>query len=102
MAGRVRVLPEEVEFPVAEGETVFAAAVRNGVRWPSICNGDCECGVCYMQVRAGHECLSAMSPQESQRLALGIKANDPTARLACRVRVSGEVTVFRRGVRWTS
>lgn len=99
MAGRVRVLPSNVVVEVADGESVFAAACRQGLRWPSICHGDCECGVCYMLVESGAENLSAKSSMEADRLSLGMKANDSAARLACRCEVHGDVTVVRRGVR---
>lgn len=99
VAGRIRVLPSDVSFEVADRESVYAAACRHGVRWPSICHGDAECGICYMVVREGSEHLSEKSKQESDRLALGLKAKEPRARLACRTRLSGDVVVERRGVR---
>ena len=99
MAGRVRVLPSQVVLEVHDGETVFQAAARLDVRWPSICHGDCECGVCFMVVQCGAEYLSDKSKIEADRLALGLKANDPAARLACRTKVDGDATVVRRGVR---
>jgi ferredoxin len=102
MAGKIRVLPADLTFEVEPGESVFRAAQRQGVRWPSICNGDCECGICYMVVESGAECLSERGKVESDRLSLGMKANEPRARLACRTQVSGEATVTRRGVKWAS
>lgn len=99
MAGRIRVLPSGVTFHVADDESVFAAATRQGVRWPSVCQGDCECGVCYMVVEDGADRLNSRSRQEADRLALGLKANEPRARLACRTHLHGDVTVSRRGVR---
>jgi ferredoxin len=98
-AGRVTVLPSALSFDVLEGETIFRAAARHGVRWPSICGGDCECGICYLVVETGAEALSERTPEESARLAIGIKSGEPRARLACRTRVHGEVMVRRRGVR---
>lgn len=91
--------PSEVSFDVADGESVYAAAVRQGVRWPSICHGDAECGICYMVVTGGAENLSDKSKQETDRLALGLKAKEPRARLACRTRLTGDAVVERRGVR---
>jgi ferredoxin len=52
-----------------------------------------------MVVTEGAENLSEKSKQESDRLALGLKAKDPRARLACRSRLTGDVVVERRGVR---
>jgi ferredoxin len=99
VAGVIRVLPSDVSFEVGDGESVYAAARRNGIRWPSICHGDAECGICYMVVREGDEFVSEKSKQEIDRLSLGLKANEPRARLACRTRLSGNVVVERRGVR---
>ena len=99
MAGRIRVLPADVTFAVGEGEPVFRAARRQGIRWPSICNGDAECGICYMVVEEGGENLSEKSSVEADRLSLGMKAGEPRARLACRATLDGDVTVLRKGVR---
>lgn len=99
MGGRIRVLPAAITFEVREGESVFQAAQRHNIRWPTVCNGQCECGVCYMLVEEGSENLSSKSREESRRLALGIKAKDPRARLACRTHVTGDATVVRIGVR---
>jgi len=97
--GRVTVLPAGITFAVRAGETVFHAATRHGLRWPSLCGGDCECGICYMVVEGDPAALSARSADETARLATGMKANEPRARLACRTRVTGQVTVRRKGVR---
>lgn len=99
MAGRIRVLPGDVEFQVGDGETVFAAAARHGIRWPTICQGNAECGICVMLVEQGEHQLSMKSSVETDRLALGANADDPRARLACRTCLSGDVVVRRRGVR---
>lgn len=99
VAGRIRVSPSDVAFDVEEGESVYLAAVRKGIRWPSICHGDAECGICYMVVTEGAENLSEKSKQEADRLALGLKAKEPRARLACRTRLNGDAVVERRGVR---
>jgi ferredoxin len=84
---------------VEDGETVLQAALRHGYRWPSICNGDGVCGVCYMIIDAGGEGLSEKQATEADRLALGVKACERRARLGCQTNVSGEVTVTRRGVK---
>lgn len=97
--GRVTVLPAGITFEVRAGETVFRAATRHGLRWPSLCGGDCECGICYMVVESDPAALSERSADETARLATGLKANEPRARLACRTGVTGQVTVRRKGVR---
>lgn len=99
MAGRIRVLPADVSFDVDDGESVFQAAQRHGIRWPSVCNGDCECGICYMVVEDGADNVCPRTRAEADRLSLGMKANEPRARLACRSKLVGDVTVVRRGVK---
>lgn len=96
----MRVLPVDQTLTVGEGETVLHAAQRNGWRWPTVCQGDCECGVCFMVVEEGAEHLTAKGEAETDRLRWGIGAKDPRSRLACQVRLHGEpVRVFRRGAR---
>jgi ferredoxin len=50
-------------------------------------------------VAEGLEHCGEMTEAERARLALGVKAKEPRARLACQLRVSGPVTVHRRSVR---
>ena len=40
----VRVEPAGVDIPVDDGETLMAAAVRAGYRWPTVCGGQAQCG----------------------------------------------------------
>lgn len=96
----VRVLPLGAEVEVAGGEPLMAAARRQGLWWPTICGGNCECGTCWVVVEHGAEHCSPVAPAERARLDQGMKANEPRARLACQVRMSGPVTVRRRSVRW--
>jgi 2Fe-2S ferredoxin len=95
----VTVLPVGVSVDVADGEPVMVAAQRQGLWWPTVCGGDAECGTCWLVVEEGSEHCSEMSDAERARLSLGMKANEPRARLACQLRVSGPVTVHRRSVR---
>jgi len=95
----VRVLPVDVVVEVAAGESLMAAARRQGWFWPTVCGGGCECGTCWVVVEEGAEQCSAMEPAERTTLAKGIKANEPRARLACQIRVSGPMVVTRRSVK---
>jgi ferredoxin len=95
----VRVLPVDVTFEATAGESVMAAAQRQGLWWPTVCGGDAQCGTCWLVVNEGTEHCSAIKKEERARLALGMKANEPRARLACQLRVTGPVTVSRRSVR---
>jgi ferredoxin len=95
----VRVLPVGAEIEVVPGESLMAAAQRQGWWWPTVCNGDCECGTCWVVVIDGAEHTSAVESPERATLAKGMQASEPRARLACQVRVSGTVVVSRRSVR---
>jgi ferredoxin, 2Fe-2S len=98
----VRVEPAGIELDVAPGETVMAAAVRSGYRWPTVCGGLAECGVCVLRVLA-HVELAAPSDVEAARLAtVPERRLDPGAewRLACQLQVgSPGLVVHKPGVR---
>lgn len=87
----VTVNPLGVTIEVADGESLLAAALRQGLQWPSVCGGDAECGTCWVVVESGEDC-SEVGQRERTRLNLGRKANDARARLACQPRVTGSVT----------
>jgi ferredoxin len=94
------VLPADVDLTVDDGETLLDAALRHGWKWPTLCNGDGECGLCHVSVEAGEQYLNPMGSPERQRLKLGLAAGDPAARLACQIRIhDGTVRVRRRGAR---
>jgi ferredoxin, 2Fe-2S len=96
----VRVMPADALIEVAAGESLMAAAKRQGWFWPTVCNGDCDCGTCWVVVHVGAEHCSAMEAAERATLATGMKAGEPRARLACQMQVySGPVVVTRRSVR---
>jgi len=95
----VRVLPADAALEVDAGESLMAAAGRQGWFWPTVCGGNGECGTCWAVVDSGAEHCSAMEDAERATLRKGMKANEPRARLACQVRVSGPVVVTRRSVK---
>jgi ferredoxin len=97
---RVRVEPKGYEFEVADREPVMAAAQRAGYQWPTICGGEASCGACVLTVPDETNC-SPMQPAELAMIeALGPPAVDRgIRRLACQLRVTGDVVVTKRGVR---
>lgn len=95
----VTVLPAGVVLDVRAAEPLMAAAQRQGLWWPTVCGGDADCGTCWLIVEDGVEHCRPMGDRERVRLALGMKADEPRARLACQLRVTGPVTVHRRSVR---
>jgi ferredoxin, 2Fe-2S len=100
----VRVEPAGIELDVLPGETVMAAAVRDGYRWPTVCGGLAECGTCVLAVVAPPPGgLARPGPLEAGRLAAVPErrfAPDEEWRLACQLRVGAPGLVVRkRGVR---
>lgn len=96
---RVYVTPKDLAFDAKIGESIMAAAVRNGFRWPSVCQGDAVCGACAVTVESGAENLSPMSRHEERKLESLNRSVPGVRRLACQARVQGAVTVNKRGVR---
>lgn len=101
MSVRFRVEPRGHEVAAEPGETVMAAARRAGLRWPTVCGGLAECGVCVLEVLDPPPALLPPGPDEAERLAaLPETRRDPAAtfRLACRVVPTDGLVVRKRGV----
>ena len=98
----VRVQPSGAMFDVEPDETVIAAAWRSGYTWPTVCQGQGTCRTCVLEVVSGADQLSEPDRFEREGLALVTAAlpGDPAGyRLACQVRVRGDVVVTKLGVR---
>jgi ferredoxin len=95
----VRVLPADAELLVDEEDDIFWAARRAGWKWPTVCEGSCECGQCFVKVLEGEENLSPMSDAERKTIDEGMMAGKPHIRLACQTFVSGPAVVKRLGAR---
>lgn len=96
----VQVLPSGIRVSVAPGETVMAAANREGYYWPTICKGNGLCARCVMTVKEGAENFAPMRAEERATLdRIRGTASADTERLACQAQICGPVTVQRRGVR---
>lgn len=101
MSPRVRVEPSGIELAAEPGETVMAAALRAGYRWPTVCGGQAECGVCALDVVVAPGPLPAPAGEEADRIAELPEARlypDRTYRLACRLVAVEGMTVRKRGV----
>lgn len=96
MAHLVRVLPAGDELAVDDEDDIFWAARRAGWNWPTVCEGSCECGQCYVKVLEGAEQLSPMSELERRTIDGGMMAGKPNVRLACQTFVNGPGVVVRR------
>lgn len=97
---KITVLPSKIDFEGDRDETVMAAALRNGLHWPSVCGGAASCGACVF-VTATPERLSPIATAEAAVLGgrVGGPANGMTARLACQAHALRDLAVIRRGVR---
>jgi 2Fe-2S ferredoxin len=98
----VLVEPSGISFEVGPGETVFAAASRQGYRWPTVCGGLGTCRTCIMTVLEGEANCSVVGSWEAEGLAevgASVRAGSAPVRLACQTEVSGTVRVRKAGVR---
>jgi ferredoxin len=92
----VQVLPTGAELEVDEEDDLFWAARRAGWSWPTVCEGSCECGQCYVTVLEGVEQLSPITDLERVRISEGMMAGRPNVRLACQTFVNGPGVVVKR------
>jgi ferredoxin, 2Fe-2S len=98
--GMARVLPSETLITIENGETLLAAAQRQGYRWPNICGGQGTCRTCFVEVTDGLADCSTIGSLEREGIEALKRPLDGTTRLACQLQVqSGTVTVTKRGVR---
>jgi len=98
----VRVLPQDIVFEAADGQTIIEAAWAGGYYWPTTCGGQGICTSCVCTVEDGLANLEPMGRGEHRTLAeeRGEAAlRGGRLRLACQARVTGDVTVVKRGVR---
>jgi ferredoxin len=100
---RVRVEPAGIEVEVPAGETVFAAALRSGICWPTICYGQARCTACALTVLDGHRNADPPDRVEDgvlrQIRARRRRVDIRDMRLACRLTVRGPMTVEKKGAR---
>jgi 2Fe-2S ferredoxin len=94
----VTVQPLGLELDVPEGETVMTVARAAGYSWPTECDAAASCGLCVSIVRAGLENCGPMPDDERETLTRTLGSADGGRRLACRLTVSGPVTITKRGV----
>ena len=96
---RVTVQPMDLELEVEDGQTVMAAAHAAGYVWPTECEGNASCGLCVSIIREGLDNCGEMPEDERETLQRTMGRVDPSRRLACRLTVSGPVSLTKRGVR---
>jgi len=100
---KVTVLPAQIEFEAAIGETLMGAAQARGLYWPTTCGGQGICTTCLSEVISGSECLAEMSRSERKTLTAerGEAILRRPVRLACQAAVlsAGSVILTKPGVR---
>lgn len=92
MSHRVTVTPADLHFEVDPGETILAAAIRQGVGLPYGCR-DGACGSCKCTLVDGHVTHGPHQPQ-----ALSADEERSGRILACCAVPDGDCTVQARGV----
>jgi class 3 adenylate cyclase len=85
--------PDGIDIPVAEGANVLDALVAAGVPVTRACGGNAKCSTCRVLVVDG-EASCEPRPDDEQAMAARL-GFDGCTRLACRLRVAGDVTVRR-------
>ncbi len=96
----IRVEPSGIEFESAPGATIMGAAEDAGYYWPTTCGGEGRCTTCACVIVSGHEFLDEMGRSERKALIEGRSESAPGLyRLACQVRITGDIVVEKPGVR---
>jgi 2Fe-2S ferredoxin len=86
-------------------ETLLDGALRMGWRWPTICQGNAECLVCWVEIVGGAENVLPAEPVEIAALELLAARQSPLSalpvdkRLACQLRFTGDAAVRRAGLK---
>ena len=97
----VRVEPAGVTIEVEEGEPLMRAAERLGYTWPTLCHGNAECTVCWIEV-TDTAAFDAPTSLEERGLRLFEGRTffaDKSIRLACQARPVRDTVVTKRGVK---
>ena len=103
----MRVEPSGIEFDVRPKETVFSAAIRAGLHWPTVCYGQLRCTACALRIIEGRHNTVEPTAAEStvlRRMAEsgGRRRPERELRLACQLRIHGDITAKKSGVRVAS
>jgi ferredoxin len=97
----VRIEPSGFTITVKADETIMAAAIRQGLNWPTACHGKAGCSLCFFKVLEGLDSL--VEPTGVERDALhryrkvDVDAN-PQIRLACQARLTGPLLLRKPGI----
>jgi 2Fe-2S ferredoxin len=95
------VVPADVDIEVLDSETLFDASWREGYDWPTVCVGQMLCTACHVIVKEGLGNVTPVVEQQEaaaiRRLARRVYKGDETGlRLACQLRITGDVVVEQK------
>ena len=81
--------PEGAVFEASEGETIIAAALRNGIDIEHACEMSCACTTCHVVIQEGFDPLEPSDELEDAMLdkAWGLEMR---SRLSCQAVVGSE------------
>lgn len=79
---------------VPKGLSVLEASLRYNVPHASVCGGRARCSTCRIRVIGDHSALPEPSPREAFVLHR-VGTDDPSIRLACQLRPTGDLTFFQ-------
>jgi adenylate cyclase len=79
---------------VPKGLSVLEASLRNNVPHASVCGGRARCSTCRIRVIGDYATLPEPSTREAFVLSR-VRAADPSIRLACQLRPTGDLSFFQ-------
>jgi 2Fe-2S ferredoxin len=97
----ITVEPASVVIEVLSGRPLMQAAQAVGIRWPNVCKGQAQCGVCAVEVLDGDLMSCPPSIRETQMLERLTQRprHGGVMRLACQIMPGCDLTVHKLGVR---
>ena len=97
----VTVQPGDFEIEVPSGMRLMQAAQAAGTRWPNVCKGQAQCGVCVVEVLEGDLISCPPNVREAQMLSRIIQRPQKggVMRLACQIIPTSDMTVHKLAVR---
>ena len=97
----VHIEPAGFDLELNHGVTLMSGAQAQGVRWPNVCGGAMDCGVCAVELVGASDQIAPPSVAEQHRLSLTAlpMRRGGTLRLACQLQVTEAMTIVKPGVR---
>lgn len=88
---KVKFLPQDVEFEIANGQSLMALAHEKGIPIRSTCNGMPSCAECRVRVIEGDSNVNPPSRKELSLIGTGYYIDQ--RRLSCQVLCFGDIVV---------